>query len=129
VPRKKERPEEMKLNPAKQASTEEKDKAKRRLEGNPEYLENLGKLRSDKDIVLFAVRREGRALRFASEEMKSNKSVVLAAVTNNGLALEYASEKLRNDEEVVKKAYEQNKGAYKYAGTKGKLSCNKFRIR
>ena len=48
------------------------------------------------------VSNNGRALQYASEELKADKEVVMAAVTNDGLALQYASEELRADKEVVK---------------------------
>ena len=39
-----------------------------------------GKLMADKAVVLEAVKQNGRALKFASEELKADKEVVLEAV-------------------------------------------------
>ncbi len=43
----------------------------------------------------------GLLLENASEEFKSDREVVLAAVKNNGWALVYASDELRADRELV----------------------------
>ena len=59
------------------------------------------KLRSDKEIVLAAVKNDGCALEYASEELKADAEIVLAAVKNNGIALEYASKKLKADKTIV----------------------------
>ena len=40
--------------------------------------------RNDKQIVLAAVRRDGLALQYASDEMNNNREVVLAAVKQRG---------------------------------------------
>ena len=40
--------------------------------------------RNDKQIVLAAVRQNGRALHYASDEMKNDREVVLAAVKQRG---------------------------------------------
>ena len=47
------------------------------------------------EIVLEAVKNDGYALEYASEELKADTEIVLAAVKNNGMALEYASKKLK----------------------------------
>ncbi len=46
----------------------------------------------NKVVVLAAVAQSGRALKYASEELKDDKEVVLAAVAQTGDALQYASQ-------------------------------------
>jgi hypothetical protein len=80
---------------------------------NPDYREGLrdaintqfSRYRED---VLAAVRQNGRALQYASAELRGNRDFILAAVTQNGYALEFASAKLRADREVVLAAVRQN---------------------
>ena len=48
-----------------------------------------------------AVTQNGRALFYASSELRGDKEVVMAAVTQAGCALDYASDDLRGDKEVV----------------------------
>jgi hypothetical protein len=58
--------------------------------------------RSDRDVVLAAVRHDGYALQFASDELKDDKEIVLTAIeTYEGDVLEYASERLKDDRETV----------------------------
>ena len=54
---------------------------------------------ADRKFVLAAVsaRQNGRALEFASEDLRADRDVVLAAVRQNAYALKYASERLRDD--------------------------------
>lgn len=49
-----------------------------------------------------AVKQNGEALIFASDELKNDKEVVMAAVKQNGEALKYASRRLKGDEDVIK---------------------------
>lgn len=70
---------------------------------DPEY-------RSDKDVVMAAVKRHGPQLKFASDSMKDNYSIVMTAVGNQKFGdsvLCYASDRLRNDEDIVMKAVER----------------------
>ena len=50
--------------------------------------------------MLEAVKQDGGALRFASEELRDDKKVVLEAVKQDGRALRFASEKLCNDKDI-----------------------------
>ena len=68
-----------------------------------------------KEVVLEAVKQDGRALEYASEELRGDKEVVMEAVKQYGRALEYASEELRGDKEVVMEAVKQNGLALEYA--------------
>ena len=54
--------------------------------------------------ALEAVKKDGHALRHASEEMRDDREVVMEAVKQNGYALQHASEELRRDREVVMEA-------------------------
>ena len=58
-------------------------------------------LRMDKDVVLTAVKTDGRALKFASAELRADREVVLTAISNRSLALKFASEALRANKDVV----------------------------
>lgn len=60
---------------------------------------------NNKEEVLEAVKRNGMALEYASEELKNDKEVVLEAVKQNDWALEYASKELR-DEIIIEKVKE-----------------------
>ena len=64
-------------------------------------------LRADKEVVLAAVQQDGQALWGASEELRGNRQVVLAAVQQDGSAHEYASAELQGDIEVVLAAVKQ----------------------
>ena len=55
------------------------------------------------------------ALQHASEELRNDREVVLAAVKQNGKALELASEELRNDMAVVVEAVQQRPASFNYA--------------
>ena len=57
--------------------------------------------------ALEAVRRDGHALRSASEELKGDREIVMEAVKQNGFAVKYASEELKGDREVVMEAVKQ----------------------
>ena len=60
--------------------------------------------RSDKEIILEAVKQNGYMLQETSEELRSDRIIVLVAVEQNGGALQYASEELKNDIEIVQTA-------------------------
>jgi len=74
------------------------------------------KWRADKDIVLAAVRNNGRALYYASDDLKDDQNVVLAAVSNDGRALDFATKKCRSDKLIVLAAVNNNPLALYYAG-------------
>ena len=77
-----------------------------------EYSENL---RTDRTIVLEAVKQNGLALKYASEELRNDRTIVLEALKQYVFALEYASEELRNDREFVLEAVKQYAYALEYA--------------
>lgn len=55
----------------------------------------------DKEVVLEAVKKDGYALRFASEELRDDEEVVLEAVKNDAFAFSYVSERLKDNKEIV----------------------------
>ena len=65
---------------------------------------NFDASRTDRNIVLAAVQKQGIALKYASEALKADREIVLAAVKNNGYALQYASEDHKADREIVQAA-------------------------
>jgi len=69
----------------------------------------------DKDELLIAVKKDGLALKHASDALKNDKEVVLAAVKQEGCALQYASQELKADKEVVLKAVRQTSWTIQYA--------------
>jgi hypothetical protein len=54
------------------------------------------------------VAKDGRALEYASAELKGDREVVLAAVAQDGRALKHASAELKGDREVALAAVAQN---------------------
>ena len=60
-----------------------------------------GQRYADGELLLAAVRKDGRALQYASAELQADRELVLAAVRKNGRALKYASAELQADREVL----------------------------
>ena len=58
-------------------------------------------IKSDRDVVLAAVKQYGYALEYTCDALKNDKELVLFAVTQDGSAIRHASEILKNDKEVV----------------------------
>eukprot|EP00933_Yihiella_yeosuensis_P028771 TRINITY_DN22590_c0_g1_i1.p1 TRINITY_DN22590_c0_g1~~TRINITY_DN22590_c0_g1_i1.p1 ORF type:complete len:482 (+),score=113.26 TRINITY_DN22590_c0_g1_i1:60-1505(+) len=71
-----------------------------------EILAKLSKaFKSDEEIVLSAVKgSNGSAMEFASELLRSDRQFVMKAVKMGGHALGYVSEELQNDKEIVLEA-------------------------
>ena len=61
--------------------------------------------------VLAAVKRDGRALRYASPRLRASAEVVSAAVAHTGDALYWASDELRATKAIVLIAIKQDLGA------------------
>ena len=61
------------------------------------------KLISDHQFMLEAVKQDGRALEYASEELRGDREVVLEAVKQDefGSTLQYASPELRGDLQMI----------------------------
>ena len=64
--------------------------------------------KSDKEVVLAAVRRDGLALKAASEALRDDRDVVAAAIAQSGWAYAYASERLRADKSLAVEAMRGN---------------------
>merc|ERR1711879_783251 len=71
-------------------------------------------VRSDRECITIAVRRNGLELQYAISELQDEDAIVLAAVKQNGLALQYASSRLKDTEELVKAALMRNGLALQY---------------
>ena len=70
---------------------------------------------NDREIVLKAVKQNGYALKYASDELKRDKEVVLEAIKNNEWALDYASDELKNDKEFILEAMKRNVDVFECA--------------
>jgi len=73
------------------------------------------RLRHSLPLVLDAVSRSGRALRFAAPALQADVSVVRAAVAHDGNALQFAALHLQNSKEVVLAAVSQSWRALRFA--------------
>lgn len=71
-------------------------------------------LRKHKDFVMDAVRKDGFALRFASQELKGDADVVYQAVENSIYALLEASSALKSDKTLGLFAIKKNHHALKF---------------
>lgn len=84
------------------ASTHDEHKTLKKL---PLHLQNcLYTLTNDFNVVLYAVLKDGRALKYASPELRGDKKIVEHAVRTYGAAIKYASPELQDDEEIVMNA-------------------------
>jgi hypothetical protein len=78
----------------------------------------------DKEVVMAAVKQDGRALMSASARLQDNEAVVLAAVKEDGTTLTYASARLKDDEAIVLAAVEQDSYALIYASARLRSDVN-----
>ena len=62
---------------------------------------------NNKEIILEAVKQNGNALKYASEDLRNDIDIVLEAVKENGVALVYASNNLKNNREIVLEAVKE----------------------
>lgn len=74
-------------------------------------------LRADADVVLQAVQQDGRALQYAAACRRMDKAIVLAAVAQNSRALQAAGKNLLSDAEVLGTAVQQNGLMLAYASS------------
>lgn len=65
-------------------------------------------LSENKEFVLAAVKNNGRALYWASYDLRADKEIVLAAVKNDGSAIEFASYSLQKDKDVLLTSVKNN---------------------
>ena len=72
-------------------------------------------MKSDRDIVMAAVKRNGLALEHASAELKADRGIVMATVKQNGWALKHASDGLKANRDIVMMAVKGHGDALEYA--------------
>ena len=70
---------------------------------------------NDREIVMEAVKQDGRALEYATEDLKNDREIVMEAVKQNGYALYHASAELKGDRKIVMEAVKKHGYALKYA--------------
>jgi hypothetical protein len=93
-------------------------------------LEDVAPLRTEGEILLDAIKRDGMMLKHIDRSV-INHEVVLEAVKQNGLALQFAPVDFRADPEIVSAALKQNSEAVAFAmesiehadGTKSFVVC------
>lgn len=76
--------------------------------------EEVMKFRNDEDCMFAAVRKNGMALRYGSEEIQNNIDIAMIAVQDGGTNIQYAGDNIRNSEELVKVACENDVFALGY---------------
>jgi len=76
------------------------------------------KLKTDREIALLAVSKNGLALQYLVEYFESDLDVNMRAVMNNGLALEYVRGNLKNSKTISMEAVHQNGHALRYCNLK-----------
>jgi len=90
-----------------------REEAFRQVHSNGLWLAKAVEFQDDKAIVLAAIEQNPNALRFTT--LIDDRDVVLMAVRSNGKLLEFASEELRRDHEVVLAAMCSNPRARRFA--------------
>ena len=70
--------------------------------------EASAELQDDRDVVLAAVKQNGKALQFASEARRDDKEIVLAAIQQNDWAFTVASDPMRDNGEVASATFIKN---------------------
>jgi hypothetical protein len=73
------------------------------------------KLKCDKEVVLAAVAQDGRALKYAPDEIKADHEVVRIALTTMSMG-EKKALKLHKQDPIVKAIAKEDKAATKKAG-------------
>ena len=74
-------------------------------------------LRNDKDFLRISLQETGIALQYVSDSLRNDEELVLAAVTNDGTALQFASQTLQSSRKVVLAAVKSCGTAFQYAST------------
>ena len=72
------------------------------------------KFKSDKEIVLASVKNYGVTIKHADNALKSDREIAYAAVSEDGWALQHLPIELQNDKELVLKAIENDWTALKF---------------
>ena len=75
-------------------------------------------LQKDREIVMTAVKHNVSSLEFASEDHQKDREIVMAEVNQDGIALEFASLELQGDCDVVLLAAEQYSYSLQHANLK-----------
>lgn len=83
--------------------------------GQLDYRDVKGELSSLRSVAFASVTKDGHILALLSNRFKSDKELVLAAVRSRGLALEHAPLIFRNDPEIVSAAVLNCAGAFMFA--------------
>ena len=72
-------------------------------------------LRSDREVVMAAVKNYGEALKYASAELRADREVATVAVAQDYRALMLVSDELQGDRELILLAVAKNDRALEYA--------------
>lgn len=88
-----------------------------------QIIENNGKalkwaspeIKNNREIVLRVLKRSHHYFQYASDFLKNDKEFVLEVLKHDGRALQYVSEELKNDKKVVLRAIKQNGCALNHA--------------
>lgn len=83
------------------SKNEDKEIAMAAVQADGWQLENYPEFQDDADVVLCAVNNTGAAVQFASDRLKSDKAIVLAAVKNDPYILDFVDGKFRDDDDVM----------------------------
>lgn len=75
-------------------------------------------MKSDEDVVLAAVTKNGFDLNYASENLKNNEKIVLVAMEKSPHTLKFASANLKDNEKVVLTGVNKNPQVLQYASDK-----------
>ena len=76
------------------------------------------RLQHDRGIALEAVNNDGSSLEFLSASLRDDRDVVSRAVSHVGHALEFASDRLKNDKEIVRLAIRDHTNNIRFASKK-----------
>eukprot|EP01043_Picozoa_sp_COSAG02_P027641 COSAG02_NODE_1641_length_11530_cov_4.345289_12_plen_364_part_00 len=74
-------------------------------------------LQADREIVLLAVQRCGKALRYASPELRDDIDIALAAITQDPRSIQFASYRVRSDRTVAIQAVLRSGNALQHVAT------------
>jgi Domain of unknown function (DUF4116) len=70
---------------------------------------------NNKDVMLAAVKDDGFAIQFASENLRDDRELAMIAISNKARSLEHLSPRLQNDKDVVLEAVKKNPAVIQYA--------------
>lgn len=87
------------------------------LEMDPRTLKFIPQELQTKEMVIAAVMKNGRVLEFA-KNFQGDKVIVTEAIKQDGFALDFASDELKEDTEVVDLAYKQNHRSFRSSSPK-----------